>query len=103
MCPRRCRCDLPADNNGGNARGSTGARTQKAGTIWVWDSVSRKERERRTGGGIVKWRMDDPTVPIWAKVRAIEKVAGFPTLNGITKDELQKCLQWLFHYFDFDI
>lgn len=52
---------------------------------------------------IVKWRMDDPTVPIWAKVRAIEKVAGFPTLNGITKDELQKCLQWLFHYFDFDI
>lgn len=53
--------------------------------------------------GIVKYRMDDPTVPIWAKVRSIEKVAGFPTLNGITKDELQKCLQWLFHYFDFDV
>ena len=52
---------------------------------------------------IVKYRMGDPTVPIWAKVRSIEKVAGFPTLNGITKDELQKCLQWLFHYFDFDV
>lgn len=53
--------------------------------------------------GIVKYRIDDPTVPILAKVRSIEKVAGFPTLNGITKDELQKCLQWLFHYFDFDV
>lgn len=53
--------------------------------------------------GIVKYRLDDPTVPIWAKVRAIEKVADFPTLNGVTKDELQKCLQWLFHYFDFDV
>ena len=48
-------------------------------------------------------RMEDETVPIWAKVRAIEKVAGFPTLNGVTKDELQGCLKWLFHHFDFDI
>lgn len=53
--------------------------------------------------GIVKWRMEDETVPIWAKVRAIEKVAGFPTLNGVIKDELQGCLKWLFHHFDFDI
>ena len=52
--------------------------------------------------GIVKYRRDDPTVPIWAKVRAIEQIAGFPTLNGITKDELQKCLRWLFRVFDFE-
>lgn len=52
---------------------------------------------------IFKYRMDDETVPIWAKVLAIEKIASFETLNGITKDELQHAIQWLFEHFDFDV
>lgn len=52
---------------------------------------------------IFKYRMGDETVPIWAKVLAIEKIASFETLNGITKDELQHALQWLFKHFDFDV
>lgn len=53
--------------------------------------------------GIFKARMDDEAVPIWAKVLAIEKTAALETLNGITKDELQHALQWLFKHFDFDV
>ena len=53
--------------------------------------------------GIFKYRMDDETVPIWAKVLAIEKLAFFETLNGITKDELQHALQWLFEHYQFDV
>lgn len=53
--------------------------------------------------GIFKYRMDDETVPIWEKVIAIEKVASFETLNGITKDELQHALQWLFEHYQFDV
>ena len=52
---------------------------------------------------ILKYRMDDETVPIWAKVLAIEKIASFETLNGVTKDELQHALQWLFKHYDFDV
>ena len=52
---------------------------------------------------IFKYRMDDETVPIWAKVLAIEKIASFETLNGVTKDELQHALQWLFKHYDFDV
>lgn len=47
--------------------------------------------------------MDDETVPIWAKVLAIEKIASFETLNSITKDELKYAIQWLFEHYDFDI
>lgn len=47
--------------------------------------------------------MDDETVPIWAKVLAIEKIASFETLNSITKDELKHAIQWLFEHYDFDI
>lgn len=53
--------------------------------------------------GIFKCRLDDETVPIWAKVLAIEKIASLETLNGVTKDELQHALQWLFKHFDFDV
>lgn len=53
--------------------------------------------------GIFKYRLDDKTVPIWAKVLALEKIAAFETLNGTTKDELQHALQWLFEHFDFDV
>ena len=53
--------------------------------------------------GIFKYRMDDETVPIWAKVLAIEKIASFETLNGVTKDELQHALQWLFKHYDCDV
>lgn len=34
---------------------------------------------------------------------AIEKIVAFETLNGVTKDELQHALQWLFEHFDFDV
>lgn len=51
---------------------------------------------------IFKYRMGDETVPIWAKVLAIEKIASFVTLNSITKDELKHALQWLFEHYDFD-
>lgn len=53
--------------------------------------------------GIFKYRMDDETVPIWAKILAIEKVASFETLNGITKDELQHALRWIFEYYQFEV
>lgn len=53
--------------------------------------------------GIFKYRMDDETVPIWAKVLAIEKTASLETLNGITKDELQHALRWLFEHYQFDV
>lgn len=52
---------------------------------------------------IFKYRMGDETVPIWAKVLAIEKIASFETLNGITKDELQQALRWLFEHYQFDV
>lgn len=52
---------------------------------------------------IFKYRMDDETVPIWAKVLAIEKIAYFETLNGITKDELQHGLQWIFEHYQFEV
>ena len=52
---------------------------------------------------IFKYRMDDETVPIWAKVLAIEKIASFETLNSITKDELQHALRWIFKHYDFDV
>ena len=52
---------------------------------------------------IFKSRMDDETVPIWAKVLAIEKIASFETLNSITKDELQHALRWIFKHYDFDV
>ena len=53
--------------------------------------------------GIFKYRLDDETVPIWAKVLAIEKIAALETLNGVTKDELQHALQWLFEHYQFDV
>lgn len=53
--------------------------------------------------GIFKYRMDDETVPIWAKILAIEKVASFETLNGVTKDELQHALRWIFEYYQFEV
>lgn len=52
---------------------------------------------------IFKYRMGDETVPIWAKVLAIEKIASFETLNGVTKDELQQALRWLFEHYQFDV
>ena len=50
---------------------------------------------------IVKLRLDDESVSIPQKVQAIEIVARMETLNSITKDELQKSLQWLFDHYDF--
>ncbi len=53
--------------------------------------------------GIFKCRMDDETVPVWAKVLAIEKIASFETLYGITKDEMHHALRWLFEHYQFDV
>lgn len=52
---------------------------------------------------IFKYRMDDETVPIWAKVIAIEKISALETLNSITKDELQHALRWIFEYYQFEV
>lgn len=53
--------------------------------------------------GIFKARMDDEAVPIWAKVLAIEKTAALETLNGVTKDELQHAIRWIFEYYQFEV
>lgn len=51
---------------------------------------------------IVKHHLDDDTIALQSKILAIEKVANMETLNGITKDELQYALKWLFAHYDFD-
>ena len=50
---------------------------------------------------IVKLRLDDDSVPIPKKVKAIEMVSRMETLNSITKDELKKALRWLFDHYEF--
>lgn len=52
---------------------------------------------------IFKYRLDDKTVPIWAKVIAIEKISALETLNGVTKDELQHAIRWIFEYYQFEV
>lgn len=51
--------------------------------------------------GIVKRKLDDNTVPIETKTVSIERVALMETHNSITKDDLVKCLRWLFDHYDF--
>lgn len=53
--------------------------------------------------GIFKYHLADESTPIWAKVLAIEKIAALETLNGVTKNELQHALQWLFQHYQFDV
>lgn len=50
---------------------------------------------------IVKFHMDKPDFSVPMKTLAIEKVARMETHNGITKDDLVKCLRFLFDYYDF--
>ena len=50
---------------------------------------------------IVKHRLDDENIALQSKVLAIETVANMETLNGVTKDELQNALKWLYNHFDF--
>ena len=52
---------------------------------------------------IFKYRLDDKTVPLWAKVIAIEKISALETLNGVTKDELQHAIRWIFEYYQFEV
>lgn len=52
---------------------------------------------------IFKYRLDDKTVPIWAKVLAIEKISALETLNGVMKDELQHAIRWIFEYYQFEV
>ena len=51
---------------------------------------------------IVKNHLNDNSIALQSKILAIEKVANMETLNGITKDELQHALQWLFAHYDFE-
>lgn len=53
--------------------------------------------------GIFKYHLADETVPIWEKVLAIEKIAALETMNGVTKDELQHALRWIFEHYQFDV
>ena len=50
---------------------------------------------------IVKYRLDDDGIALPSKVLAIEQIANLETLNSITKDELVKCLRWLFDHYEF--
>lgn len=52
---------------------------------------------------IFKYRLDDKTVQLWAKVIAIEKISALETLNGVTKDELQHAIRWIFEYYQFEV
>ena len=51
---------------------------------------------------IVKFRLDDTTIPLNTKMLAISRIAEMETINSITKDELQKALRWLFLHYDFE-
>ena len=51
---------------------------------------------------ILKYRLDDEAIAIWAKTLSIEKVSALETINGITKEELHHALQWIFEHYDFD-
>lgn len=51
---------------------------------------------------IVKDCLDDETIAFPSKVIAIEKVARMETHNSITKDDLIRCLRWLFDHYDFE-
>lgn len=51
---------------------------------------------------IVKFKLDDQTIPLGTKMLAISRIAEMKTINSITKDELQKALRWLFVHYDFE-
>lgn len=51
---------------------------------------------------IVKFMLDDDTIPLQSKVFAIDKVARMETHNSITKDELVGALRWLFDHYYFE-
>lgn len=50
---------------------------------------------------IVKHYLNDESIALETKLLAIEKVANMETHNSITKDDLVKCLRWLFEHYDF--
>ena len=52
---------------------------------------------------IVKHKLNDESIALQSKVLAIETVANMETLNGVTKDELQNALKWLYNHFDFNV
>ena len=49
---------------------------------------------------IVKYHLDDENIALQSRILAIEAVAGMETINGITKDELQHALKWLYDHFE---
>ena len=51
---------------------------------------------------IVKFGLDDTTIPPNTKMLAISRIAEMETINSITKGELQKALRWLFQHYDFE-
>lgn len=50
---------------------------------------------------IVKYHLDDDSIPIPRKVLAIEHVAYLGTHNSITKGDLVHALRWVFDHYDF--
>lgn len=50
---------------------------------------------------IVKYQLEDDAIAIPSKVLAIEKIARMETHNSITKDDLIRCLCWLFDHYEF--
>ena len=50
---------------------------------------------------IVKFHLDKLDFSVPMKTLAIEKVARMETHNSLTKDDLVKCLRFLFDYYDF--
>lgn len=50
---------------------------------------------------IVKYQLDDESISVYSRTKAIEKIAYFETFNSITKDDLVHALRWLFEHYDF--
>lgn len=50
---------------------------------------------------IIKFHLDKPDFSVPMKTLAIEKVVRMETHNSVTKDDLVKCLRFLFDYYDF--
>lgn len=50
---------------------------------------------------IVKYHLDDDSMPVPRKMLAIEHVAYMATHNSIAKGDLVHALRWLFDHYDF--
>lgn len=51
---------------------------------------------------IVKYGLQDNTIPPQTRLLAISRVAEMPTHNSVTKQELITALRWIFECYDFE-